>query len=103
MPRRRNGWYWIGMAVVLVGLTGYANHHDLMGLYIGYQDSERKVHDLELSLKSLKTEEARLNRSVQGLLNADSLEMEATIRGDRGLVREGETVYRVEIPEDSVP
>ena len=37
--------------------------------------------------------------------NADSAApaMEAAIRRSKGFVRKGETVYRVEIPEDSVP
>ena len=102
MPRRKNASYWIAMAVVLVGLTAYAKYHDLMGLYIGYQHSEREVYDLELRLQSLKVEEAALNISVQGL-DTDPLAMEAAIRGSKGFVRKGETVYRVEIPEDSAP
>lgn len=102
MPRRRNGWYWIAMAVVVVGLTAYAGHHDLMGLYIGYQHSEREVDELELRLRSLKAEEAKLTRIVQRL-DEDPLAMEAAIRGSKGFVRKGETVYRVEMPEDSVP
>ena len=101
MPRHRNGWYWIGMAVVLVGLAAYASHHDLMGLYVGYQDSEREVNKLEVRLESLRAKEATLNSSVQKL-DTDPLAMEAAIRRSKGFVRKGETVYRVEIPEDSV-
>lgn len=102
MPRRSKGWYWLATALFAVGLTVYAKHHDLMGLYVGYQYSEREVRDLEVRLEVLKAEKAALNKSVQGL-NADPLEMEAAIRGSKGLVRKGETVYRVEIPEDYVP
>ena len=105
MPRRRNGWYWIAMAFVLLGLTAYANYHDLIGLYFGdqgYQHSEREVYELALRLESLKAEETALNSSVQGL-DTDPLAMEAAIRRSKGFVRKGETVYRVEIPEHSVP
>ena len=102
MPRRRNGWYWIGMAIVLTSLTGYAKHHDLIGLYSDYQHSEREVYELALRLESLKAEEAALNSSVRGL-DTDLLAMEAAIRSSKGFVRKGETVYRVEMPEDSVP
>ena len=104
MPRCRNGGYWIGMAVVLLGLTAYANYHDLIGLYFGdqgYQDSERAVYDLELRLELLKAEEAALNSSIQGL-DTDPLAMEEAIRGSEGFVRKGETIYWVEMPEDSV-
>ena len=103
MPRRSNGWYWLTMALFVVGLAVYATHHDLMGLYVGYQHSEHEVSDLEVRLELLKAERTELNSSVQGLDAADPLEMEAAIRGSKGLVRKGETVYRVEIPEDSVP
>ncbi len=102
MPRRGSGWYWIAMAVVLVGITAYARHHDLMGLYDGYQESEREVGELEVRLESLKIEETALNSSVHGL-DTDPLAIEAAIRRSKGFVRKGETVYRVEIPEDSVP
>ncbi len=102
MPRRSNGWYWLATALFAVGLATYAMHHDLMGLYVEYQHSQREVRDLEVRLESRKAEKAELNSSVQGL-ETDPLEMEAAIRGSKGLVRKGETVYRVEIPEDSVP
>ena len=90
------------MAAVLVGISAYARHHDLMGLYVGYQDSEREVSELKVRLESLRVQEAALNSSVQGL-DTDPLAMEAAIRRSKGFVRKGETVYRVEIPEDSVP
>ena len=102
MPRRSKGWYWLTMALFAVGLAAYTMHHDLMGLYVGYQYSQREVSNLEVRLESLKAEKTALNSSVQGL-DTDPLEMEAAIRGSKGLVRTGETVYRVEIPEDSVP
>lgn len=102
MPRRGSGWYWISMAAVLLGITAYARYHDLTGLYVGYQDSEREVSRLEVRLESLRAKEATLNRSVQKL-DTDPLAMEAAIRRSKGFVRKGETVYRVEIPEDSVP
>ncbi len=102
MPRRSKGWYWLAMALFAVAIAAYAKHHDLLGLYAGYQHSEREVRDLEARLESLRDDEVALNTSVQGL-NADPLAMERAIRGSKGLVRKGETVYRVEIPEDYAP
>lgn len=92
----------LATALFAVGLAAYAKHHDLMGLYVGYQHSQSEVRDLEMRLESLEAEKAALNSSVQGLDTDKSLEIEAEIRST-GLVKKGETVYRVGKPEDSVP
>lgn len=102
MPKRTSGWYLLALALYLVGLAGFAKYHDLGGLYVGYQYSEGEVRDLEERLESLKAERALLSSSVQGL-GSDPLEMEAAIRASKGLVRAGETVYRIELPDDYAP
>ncbi|MDK1020402.1 MAG: septum formation initiator family protein [Candidatus Hydrogenedentes bacterium] len=102
MPRRSKGWYWLATALFAVGLAAFAKHHDLTGLYRGYQHSEREVRNLELRLESLRAEKVALSKSVQGLNAADSLEIEAEIRST-GLVKKGETVYRFGKSEDFVP
>ena len=101
MPRRNPGWYWIVPVVFLIGLAAYAKYYDLPRLYDEYQYSKLEVQKLESRLESVQAEEAELSSKVQGL-DTDPVEMEAAIRGSKGLVRKGETVYRVETAEDSV-
>lgn len=100
MARRSPGWYWIVAVVFIAGLVAYAKYYNLPRLYDEYQYSEREVEDLISRLESLEAEESQLSSKVQDL-DTDPLEMEAAIRGKKGLVRQGETVYRVEIEENS--
>jgi len=88
--------------VFIFGLAVYAKFYDLPGLYDEYRYSEHEVEELISRLESLQTEEAVLSSKVLGL-DTDPSEMEAAIRAKKGLVREGETVYRVEIDEYSTP
>ena len=70
-----------------------------MWVHAGYQHSGQEVHDLEARLDSLKAEEQALRNNVSGL-GDDPLELEAAIRDSKGLVREGETIYRVQLSDD---
>ncbi|NLT59368.1 MAG: hypothetical protein GXX88_01940, partial [Candidatus Hydrogenedentes bacterium] len=46
--------------------------------------------------------EEELSRKVEHL-DGDAVEMEAAIRRNKNLVREGETIYRVELPPEIEP
>ncbi len=102
MARRSPGWYWIVAGVFIFSLAAYAKFYDLPGLYDEYQFSEHEVEELISRLEFLQGEESVLSSKILGL-DTDPSEMEAAIRGKKGLVREGETVYRVEIDEISAP
>lgn len=95
-------WYWAALAVLAVALVAYARQHDLPQLYAGYRYSEQEVQQLEERLQALRIEEAKLQQNVEDLDN-DPLAVEAEIRRSKGLVREGETVYRVELPPVPAP
>lgn len=99
MPQRTRGRYWLVLALFLGGLAVYATQHDVLALHAGYQHSGQEVHDLEARLESLEAEEQALRDNVSGL-GDDPLELEAAIRDSKGLVREGETIYRVQLPDD---
>lgn len=93
-----NIWRWAGCAAVLAGALLYAQGRDLYGLHLDYLASEDEVRMLEVELaQSLKAEEG-LRRRVNHL-EGDPLELEAAIRETKRLVRQGETVYRVRLPE----
>ena len=102
MSQHRSGWYRLALAGFGIALFAYAQYHDLFGLYRGYEHSEQEVRALEVRLESLKAEAEALKQSVEGLDN-DPLAVESAIRSSKGFVRQGETVYRVELREDSAP
>ncbi|MCP4641464.1 MAG: septum formation initiator family protein [bacterium] len=102
MSGRSQKGYWLSLVVVCALAAGYAYHRDLYGLYLYCRSSEDQVLQLDRELRGLEQDEARLQRRVKGLDN-DPVEIEAAIRRNKNLVREGEKVYRIELEPDSAP
>lgn len=100
MAPKKRGWYWLALVAVLGLVATYAQRRDLYGLHQDYRDSQEHVYSLELQLDRLAEEEADLDKRVKNL-DSNPLEMEAAIRRSKGLVRKGEKIYRVELPEDA--
>lgn len=99
MPERRRRWFWLALVVLVGLLAAYVQRRDLYRLHGNYVESEDEVERLHTRLEVLNQEEAELDKRVDGL-DSDPLEMEAAIRRSKNLVRQGETIYRVELPED---
>lgn len=91
--------YWTGLIIVVGLLSVYVQRRGLFDLYHSYVDSRETVGTLESRLESTERERATLQREIEDLDN-DPLEMEAAIRESKRYVREGETVFRVELPEE---
>mgnify|MGYP001241998967 CR=1 FL=1 len=89
--------YWIALTAVVGLLTGYAYHRDLLGAWKKLEDSRRDTVLLREQEGNLKAQRDELKKSVDAL-GSDPVEMEASIRRNKKLVREGEKVYRVELP-----
>ena len=100
--RMRGGWYWAAVALFAIGLIAYARRHDIVGLYSGYRYSQKEVKQLEARLDDLRKEESALQQRVEDL-DTDPLAVEKEIRRSKGWVREGEKVFRVELPDASAP
>ncbi len=100
--RMRSGWYWAALALFAIGLVAYARRHDLVGLYSEYRYSQTEVRQLEARLDDLRKEEMALERRVEDL-DTDPLAVESEIRRSKGYVREGEKIFRVELPAGTAP
>lgn len=90
-------WYWTGLILAVGLLSIYVQRRGLFDLYHSYVDSRETVSSLEGRLEASESERAKLQSEIEHLDN-DPLEMEAAIRGSKRYVREGETVFRVELP-----
>lgn len=91
----------LGLAIVLA--LAYIAHRDLFGRYEEYQQGEAAVEAAQKKSQDLEEELRQLDERVKAL-NQNSLEMEAAIRRIKRLVRDGETVYRLEeAPETAAP
>lgn len=99
MSENPKGWYWLALVLMAVLLVVYVQRRDFYGLFEDYRQSEGQVESMQGQLDTLEAEEAKLKIRVENL-NDDPLELEAAIRRSKSLVRDGETIYRVELPED---
>jgi cell division protein FtsB len=88
-------WYWIVLLIVCGLVALYAERRNLAGKYAQWQASEDTVQAHRQRLEKLVKERDRLREKVVDL-NNDPVELEAAIRRSKKLVREGETIYRIE-------
>ena len=100
--RMRGGWYWVAVVLFAAALVAYARRHDIVGLYSGYRYSQDEVKQLEARLDGLRKEESALRQRVEDL-DTDPLAVESEIRRSIGYVREGENIFRVELPAGTAP
>ena len=101
MTGRIRRWYLLCLLALIGVLALHAQHSDFYGLYFDYKASHERVRTLELDLTRAETERVLLERQVEHL-NTSPLEIEAAIRRTKSLVRAGEIVYRVKLPEDAL-
>lgn len=97
---KSSGWYTLALVAVAGLLALYAQRRDLYGLYLDYEASRARVGNLQAQVDALDGQVAALEKRVQHL-NSNPLELEAAIRNGKNLIREGETVYRVELPDEA--
>lgn len=88
-------WYLLALAAVLALSGLYAVRRDLPERYRNYQRSEESVRQAAENAAVLESEVELARRRLKDL-DTDAVEMEATVRRIKRLVREGETVYRFE-------
>ena len=88
------------LVLVMTGMVAvYALHRDFVGLYQDYREREAEIQALRDRVRGAETQAGNLAHKVEQLDN-DAVEMEAAIRRNKNLVREGETIYRVELPPE---
>ena len=101
MTHKMRRWYFLCLLALIGALALHAQHSDFYGLYFEYKASQERAQTLELDLSKAETERVFLDRQVEHL-NTSPLEMEAAIRRTKSLVRAGEIVYRVKLPQDAL-
>ncbi len=100
METAGKGWYWLALLAVVVAVGLYVQRRDLGGQYRAYRASDENVRELGQRLEGMKSERESLEKTVKHL-DDNPLELEAAIRRGKSLVREGETVYNVTLPDDT--
>lgn len=92
--------YWLALVGAAVLAAVYAERRDLGRRYEELRQTEAEVQTKRLQCETL---ERRIQASRQRVdsLGSDLLEIEADIRRNKSLVREGETIYRIEPVADA--
>jgi hypothetical protein len=99
MQKRHWFRYWLGLAAA-AGVTAlYAYERDISGQYDNYRRSQAEFRDMQRQVEELRAKEELARRRVE-MLRTDPVEMEATIRRNKNLLRAGERIYRVEAEPD---
>ena len=93
--------YVLALMVSIVLVSWYTWNRDLYSKYANYQSGRTSVDELLSYNRSLTEQRDQLHAQVEGLSH-DPVEIEAAIRRTRNLVREGEQIYRIELPEDAM-
>ncbi len=92
-------WYrWALVALIIVAGV-YIERRGLVELHTEYRGAHDQVLRSEARLAELREEATALDRRVT-YLKSDSLELEAAIRAEKKLLREGETIYRIVLPDE---
>lgn len=95
MKRTDLTWYWLTLALVTALALVYIDRRDLQGRYGDYRRTVTTVEEQRQEVELLRKTVAEEEHRAQGM-DTDPVEQEATIRRVKRLVREGETIFRVE-------
>jgi len=87
----------LGVALVVAVAVGYAHQRNLQTRYHDLQKSQAELAEIRAKVESLQSQVEDTRGRVKKM-ESDPLEIEAAMRGDRGLARDGETIYHVEDP-----
>lgn len=100
MDEKRESGYWL-IVLLVIGLTAlYANRHDLYAQYHKHLEGQAAVSEAQTQCAALEAQIDEARRLVKHL-NSDPLEIEDAIRRNKNLVREGETIYRIQPAPES--
>lgn len=95
MDDRNKGWFWLILLLAVALTIYYVQRRDLVHRYFEYQKNARELSQAEQSCADLE-EKLSESRERARYLDSDPTEIEAAIRRNKDLVREGETVFRIE-------
>ena len=88
--------YAAALGGLISGAYWYVGYRDLPGLYNAYRDGELEAENLQRVLQEEQAKAEQLEAHVAGL-GSDPVELEAAMRRNKNVVREGEKIYRFEL------
>lgn len=95
MDDRSKGWYWLVLVLVTAMTVLYVQRRDLPRRYLDYEQGMAELAEAQRQCAELESK-IETSRQHAENLGSDPVEIEAAIRRSKHLVREGETVFRIE-------
>lgn len=96
-------WYVLALLVTCAFAWGYYHACDLPGRFEEREERERELQRIRQEAEALEAQVQQAQERVYNL-DADPLEVEASLRRIKGMVREDERIYRMEpLPEPGAP
>jgi cell division protein FtsB len=99
MYRFPGKWYWAALLLLVLATWAYMDQRGLNDRIEAAHFSQEQVEALRDELRAAEATMSRLEARVEHL-HGDPVEMEAAVRRNKNLVREGETRFRVVLPEE---
>ena len=93
--RHNRVWYWLIMMLVVATTVAYAHRRNFVARYSERQAGRQEILEQERLLSALKSDVSVSSERVVNL-DDDPSALEAEGRSNRDLVREGETIYRIQ-------
>jgi cell division protein FtsB len=88
--------YAVAISLLVSAAYWYVGYRDLFGLYDAYRNGEIETENLQRKLEEDQAKAETLEAHVAGL-DTDPVELEAAMRKNKNVVREGEKIYRFEL------
>lgn len=88
--------YAVTLGALVSAAYWYVGYRDLAGLYNAYRNGEEETVNLQQSLEEEAAKAEVLEAHVAGL-DGDPVELEAAVRRNKNVVREGEKIYRFDL------
>lgn len=99
MSRGFGKTYWFGLVLSVAITAAYVYGRDIFAKYESFLANEEGVRALERDRDALAAERDLLQERVNRL-SSDPVEIEASIRRSKNMVRINERIYRIELPDD---
>ena len=91
--------YAVALGALVSAAYWYVGYRDLPGLYNAYRSGEEETVNLQQTLEEETAKAEVLEAHVAGL-DGDPVELEAAVRRNKNVVREGEKIFRFDlVPE----
>ena len=94
--------WMLGLVLVIAVAYGYAQQRNIQQRYVELRENQAVLENIRMEVEALRNRVHETRERVEKM-ESDPLEIEAAIRRDRRMTRDGEIVFRIEDAPASPP